>query len=161
MTLQSFKLFLKNKRRAFREERKKILHIKSGQPTDDVYVGKWKFFNALRFLEHGKELDQPGHREQSKDYEEECEISGECEEEPSSAHGTPVPEDEECTTQALSPVQPQPVRKKRKGDPHHAQLLERRTQALEKMAKCMEQPPTDASSSFGVVISDYLNLLPL
>lgn len=43
-------MLLQNKRRNFRDE-KKILKTKSGQPASDGYMGKWKFFKALMFLD--------------------------------------------------------------------------------------------------------------
>lgn len=51
MCADALKVFLQNKRRNFRDEKKKILKTKSGQPASDGYMGKWKFFKALMFLD--------------------------------------------------------------------------------------------------------------
>ncbi|KAH7957013.1 hypothetical protein HPB52_014328 [Rhipicephalus sanguineus] len=79
----------------------------------------------------------------------------------SPADDTPSPGGETCATPASSPIPRQPAQTKRKSDPQHMKLLEQRTQALEKMAKCLEQPPTDPSGSFGAVINAHLNEMPL
>ncbi|KAH6932645.1 hypothetical protein HPB50_008229 [Hyalomma asiaticum] len=50
-TPDALRTFFNNKRRTYRNERKKVNKTKSGQPADDVYAGKWKFFTALSFLE--------------------------------------------------------------------------------------------------------------
>ncbi|KAH6943019.1 hypothetical protein HPB50_014026 [Hyalomma asiaticum] len=47
----ALRTFFNNKRRTYRNERKKVNKTKSGQPADDAYAGKWKFFTALSFLE--------------------------------------------------------------------------------------------------------------
>ncbi|XP_040069115.1 uncharacterized protein LOC120842152 [Ixodes scapularis] len=69
----SLKLLLKNKRRTFREEKKKILQTKSGQPSDDVYIGKWKFYRAMLFLDASDV--NPGKRTCSDNYGETIEES--------------------------------------------------------------------------------------
>ncbi|KAL1442774.1 hypothetical protein MTO96_046249, partial [Rhipicephalus appendiculatus] len=48
------KRFFDNKRRTYRLERKKVDHTKSDQPASDVYVGRWKFYKALKFLDGAK-----------------------------------------------------------------------------------------------------------
>ncbi|KAG0439226.1 hypothetical protein HPB47_016716 [Ixodes persulcatus] len=50
-SVEALKVLLQNKRRNFRDEKKKILKTKSGQPASDGYMGKWKFFKALMFLD--------------------------------------------------------------------------------------------------------------
>ncbi|KAG0417783.1 hypothetical protein HPB47_005362 [Ixodes persulcatus] len=91
----SLKLLLKNKRRTFREEKKKILQTKSGQPSDDIYIGKWKFYRAMLFLDASDA--NPGKRTCSENYGET--IKEDCE---GSAGGSDVPSPEHFGRAMLS-----------------------------------------------------------
>ncbi|CAN7945776.1 unnamed protein product [Ixodes pacificus] len=150
----SLKLLLKNKRRTFREEKKKILQTKSGQPSDDVYIGKWKFYRAMLFLDASDV--NPGKRTCSDNYGETIEEG--------SAGGSDV----STPSTSVEPSSPLPqgdasaVRStKRKTDSETQSLLEQRTATLERMARCLEEPAPDDCAGFGSVVAQYLRQMPM
>lgn len=153
----SLKLLLKNKRRTFREEKKKILQTKSGQPSGDVYIGKWKFYKAMLFLDASDA--NPGKRTCSDDYgeavEEDCEG-------PAGGSNVPSPGTSFEPCSPLSQENASAARStKRKSDAQAQSLLEQRTATLERMAQCLEAPAPDDSAEFGSVIAKYLRQMPM
>ncbi|KAM7289016.1 hypothetical protein ISCGN_029153 [Ixodes scapularis] len=166
-TVDFLKGFLQNKRRTYRDERKKILKTKSGQAADEAYSGKWKFFSAMRFLDGA--TTRAGMGMSSFDFA-----------------GVPLgrDSDERSPEDVLSPAQsPEPSPgaasgagpsltgkesasappKKRRVHGAELSLMEQRTAALTRLTECMEAPPPapDDSAAFGMVVAEYLRSMSL
>lgn len=51
---EALKTFFNNKRRTYRQEKKKLGTSRNGQASGDFYAGKWKYFHCLTFLDAAK-----------------------------------------------------------------------------------------------------------
>ncbi|XP_077545310.1 uncharacterized protein LOC144158349 [Haemaphysalis longicornis] len=151
-TVDGLKSFMQNKRRTYREERKKVVHTKSGQPADDVYVGKWKFFGALKFLDGATQATDS--HSVSEDFGL-SEMSGEG---TAAENHPPSPVPSPAATSHSERDEPPAKRGRSGGQERAAELLELRTAALAKMAQCMDapMPAPDDCSAFGAVVAGHI-----
>ncbi|XP_075539530.1 uncharacterized protein LOC142574297 [Dermacentor variabilis] len=51
---KALRRFFDNKRRTYRLEKMKVETTKSGMACSDVYRGRWRFYNILKFLDTAK-----------------------------------------------------------------------------------------------------------
>ncbi|CAN7976118.1 unnamed protein product [Ixodes persulcatus] len=162
-TVDFLKGYLQNKRRTYRDERKKILKTKSGQAAEEAYSGKWKFFSALRFLDGattraGMGMSSFDFAGDSDERSPEDVLSPAQSPEPSpgaaSAAGPALAEKESASA---------PPKKRRRVDGAELSLMEQRTAALTRLTECMEAPPPapDDSAAFGMVVAEYLRSMSL
>ncbi|CAN7939229.1 unnamed protein product [Ixodes hexagonus] len=161
-TVENLKLFLQYKRRTFREEKKKILKTKSGQPADDLYLGKWKFFAAMKFLDTTQRTSAK--RSTSEDFEV-VEVDGVSDRNihspPSpclgAGHPSRPPTSRSSSAGARTSASATP---KRKNDATRLSLMEERTAVLSKMAKSLDVQEPDDSAAFGTVVAQHLRRMP-
>ncbi|CAN7939024.1 unnamed protein product [Ixodes hexagonus] len=154
-TVENLKLFLQYKRRTFREEKKKILKTKSGQPADDLYLGKWKFFAAMKFLDTTQRT--LAKRSTSEDIEV-VEVDGEPQATPGcSVTQAPSPTSSSSSAGARTSASATP---KRKHDATQLSLMEERTAVLSKIAKSLDVQEPDDSAAFGMVVAQHLRHMP-
>ncbi|XP_077522944.1 uncharacterized protein LOC144133655 [Amblyomma americanum] len=173
-TVDYVKTLFKNKRRTYREEKKKMLYTKSGQGADDVYIGKWKFFKAMMFIDNGAPAESRTYTETygmatEEEYGQSPENSLVESQDPAvdasvsntAAAEAPVPQASEAQSAvALANANQAAPKRKRIAD-HQLALLQQRTDTLSKMAKTLDNSSPDDCSAFASVLAHYLRKLPL
>lgn len=163
-TIDGLKNIFQNKRRTFRQERKKVVS-KSGHPAEDVYLGKWKFFSSLRFLEAlTKETSALSVNDDFQDGEEmdgESVISSDPNDQvpPSPVLSlAPSPTPSERTGPCDIAVESYVL--KRNEDGLQLCALEERPSTPKKPAQAESLTPDDCAA-FGSVVAEYLRHMPL
>ncbi|KAL3213939.1 hypothetical protein MRX96_007339 [Rhipicephalus microplus] len=186
-TVEGLKRYFDNKRRTYRLERKKADHTKSAQPASDVYIGRWKFYKALKFLDGAKIKPRRSIMGQDQQNIAETEMPLVFSEATEAPEPAAVDEDatvdeivavdkENCTIECVpvailsTPSTPNTVQAASKKRPRKNQSLPpeemwtERQKVLEKIAVNMQpmQPPQpdDACDHFGRLVAASMRAIP-
>nr|XP_050035633.1 uncharacterized protein LOC126531966 [Dermacentor andersoni] len=159
-SVEFLKAVFANKRRTFRSEKKKKKTTKSGQSTEEVYAGKWRFYSCLTFLDTVKSDDA---RLVTEEFVEKQSAPGLATdttiqdivhtEETSAFKSPPSPCHEQPVV--LSQETAAPGRKRKNAD-----MMLQRTAALKKVADALSKNDTeDSASLFGKLVASYMRQL--
>ncbi|KAH6933264.1 hypothetical protein HPB50_013918 [Hyalomma asiaticum] len=154
-TPESLRTFFNNKRRTYRNERKKVGSTRSGQPAEDSYTGKWKFFSAMTFLEATQRL--PVRRTVTEAFGDETDVDGD---DAFACTLTTTREPSPAAIEAASSAAAinRPATRGTSRAERHTDLMSKRTVAIEKIANAM-QDEDDASAHFCKATAAFMRML--
>ncbi|KAH7968474.1 hypothetical protein HPB52_008552 [Rhipicephalus sanguineus] len=172
--VKALRRFFDNKRRTYRLEKKKVETTKSGMASSEIYRGRWRFYNSLKFCDASKVTCW---RSVST---EECQAAVETTkipqaiDDPSGASDavTAATDDQNTTVddpiaaKACPATSRQGTHRKRRQSPHRLdEILAQRQNVLEKIAASVGQPASatqqeDDIDYFGKVVAANMCSVP-